>query len=227
MNKKKVLCIFLDSIFLIIFNIVFFVLKCYKINLSVWISYGFIHFSYIMLTMTPFFVKKNKKMDNLCLSLYITSLTYFLITFIVGLLFIFFHFDNYKMIFVIQVIIGGIYAVLFLFNMIANEHTMENIEKQEDEITYIKYCSNRLKEIMNRVDNKIVNKKIEKVYDLIHSSQMKSGIKVKEYEIRVIDLIEDLDSKIKENDSEENIDLIIKRIINVANKRNNILKYRN
>lgn len=58
MNKKSLLYILLDLIFLAVFNTVFFVVGGTEHPASVWIAYGFIHFSYIMVLVTPFLVRK-------------------------------------------------------------------------------------------------------------------------------------------------------------------------
>lgn len=44
MNKKRILWILLDLVFLIIFNTIFFMLGGVHNKTSVWVAYGFIHF---------------------------------------------------------------------------------------------------------------------------------------------------------------------------------------
>ena len=61
MNKKTVLWIILDLIFLAIFNTVFFVMTGLQHPASVWISYGFIHFAYLMVIVTPFLIRKSSR----------------------------------------------------------------------------------------------------------------------------------------------------------------------
>ena len=50
----------MDLIFIIIFNAMFFILGGTDHSVSVWISYGFIHFAYLMLIVTPFFMRRGK-----------------------------------------------------------------------------------------------------------------------------------------------------------------------
>lgn len=225
MNKKSILLILLDLVFLIVFNVIFFVVGGTDHKLSVWISYIFIHFAYLMILITPLLLKKSVKNTSLGLSLYSISAVYFFITFIIGIFFILLHLDNYKSGLVIHVIIAGIYAIILISNMIANEYTVENIEKHETEIKYVKECSARLKGILDRTEDRKMKKKIEQVYDLIHSSQVKSEVHVRDYEIQVINLIEALDEKTQENNTDM-VNELLKEITNIANKRNNALKYR-
>ena len=105
MNKKNVLCLLLDLVFLVIFNVVFFVLGGTEHPASVWISYGFIHFSYIMLLITPKLIRKSSSSAVFGFSLYSISSAYFLIAFVVGVIFVFMRSESYKISLVSQVII--------------------------------------------------------------------------------------------------------------------------
>ena len=129
MNKKRTLWILLDLVFLIVFNVVFFVAGGTEHSASVWISYGFIHFAYIMLLITPFLIRKSTNTAVLGFPLYSISSAYFIVVFVVGLIFIFTHPDSYKAALIVQVIIAGIYAVMLISHMIANENIANNIER--------------------------------------------------------------------------------------------------
>lgn len=87
--KKNTLWILLDLVFLAVFNTVFFVLGGIEHPASVWISYGFIHFAYIMVLVTPFFIRESSHSAMFGFTLYSVSAVYFLVAFVVGLIFIF------------------------------------------------------------------------------------------------------------------------------------------
>ena len=56
---------------------------------SVWVSYGFIHFSYVLLLCTPLMVRRgNKAVADYARPLYVGTWTYFLVTLVVNLAFI-------------------------------------------------------------------------------------------------------------------------------------------
>lgn len=200
MNKKNILWIILDLIFLVIFNVVFFVIGGVEHPASVWISYGFIHFAYIILLITPKLIRKSSSSAVFGFSLYSISSTYFLVAFIVGVIFIFVRPESYKGSLVVQVIIAGIYTVMLISHMIANEHTADSIERHEMELQYVKECSVRLKGIMGQVEDKNIKKKVEKAYDKLHSSQVKSSNAARDYELTVMDLIDVLEQNINRND---------------------------
>ena len=224
MDKKRFLWIILDLVFLIVFNVVFFVAGGTKHESSVWISYGFIHFAYIMMLITPFLVKKSTNTAVLGFPLYSISSAYFLVAFIVGLIFIFTHPESYKMSLIVQVIIAGIYAIMLISNMIANEHTAESVERHEMELRYVKDASAHLKSIMDSVSDKAMRKKIERLYDLLHSSPAKSNNTVRDYELTVLDLIDVLEDSLSQGDIPA-ANATISKIERNASERNRQLKY--
>lgn len=213
MNKKNVLWLLLDLVFLVIFNVVFFVLGGTEHPASVWISYGFIHFSYIMLMITPKLIRKSSSSAVFGFSLYSISSAYFLIAFIVGVIFVFVRSESYKVSLVSQVIIAGLYLIMLISHMIANEHTADSIERHEMELQYVKESSAKIKGIMSSVEDRKLKKQIEKAYDLIHGSQTKSNNAARDYELTVMDLLEVLEQNIKRNDlvaASTTLDKIIK-----------------
>ena len=149
MGKKNILWIFLDLVFLVVFNMVFFIAGGIYHPASVWISYGFIHFAYMMLLATSFFIRKSSNAVIFRFSLYAISSMYFFVAFIVGIVFVIMHPESYKASLIIQVVIAGGDAIILLSNMLANENTAESIERHEVELQYVKRSSAMLKGIMD------------------------------------------------------------------------------
>ncbi len=200
MNKKNLLWIILDLIFLVIFNVVFLVISGTVHPVSAWISYGFIHLSYITLLITPKLIRKSSSSSVFGFSLYSISSIYFLVEFIIGVIFIFAKSESYKVSLVVQIITFGIYAVMLISHMIANEYTDDNIVRHELELQYVKNCSAQLKGIMNQVEDKNTKRKIEKAYDTLHGSPVRSNTAARDYELAVMDLIEALEQNIERKD---------------------------
>lgn len=223
MIKKLILYAALESVFILVFNIVFFVLGGIKHPLSVWCPYLFIHFAYLCAMVTPFLIRKNTRKTVLGLSLYAVSGVYFFLEFVVGLVFIVIKMDSLKIPFVVQVILAGIYVVMLLVNMIANEHTGDSMAKREMEIAFIKTASSRVKGMMGKSEDKKINKSLEKLYDLLHSSPSHSAPEVKGYEEEAMKMLDVLEGSIATN----NPDIICataSSIIAVVEKRNRELK---
>lgn len=223
MNKKSILYILLDLVFLVVFNTVFFVAGGTEHPASVWISYGFIHFSYLMILVTPFLIRKSSSAAVFGFSLYSISSTYFFVEFIAGLIFIFISSESYKPALVVQIVIAGIYAILLLSHLIANESTADSIERHEDEVAYIKNAASKVKLLVGKATDKKANKEIEKAYDLLHSSPTRSNSSVKSIESDILDKIEELKNAVNTDNSTSIISLC-KEIIRLTEERNSIIK---
>lgn len=226
MNKKAILWVILDLIFLVVFNTVFFAMTGFQHTATVWISYGFIHFAYLMVVVTPFLIRKSSSAAVFGFSLYSISSTYFLIEFITGIVFIVLKSNPVKIAVVVQIVIAGIYGVLLISHLIANESTADSIERHEDEVAYIKESSTRVKALIGKVKDKKVDKKIEKLYDLLHSSPTKSTSSVRHLEDAVVSQISDLEDAVQSGET----DLIISisdEIASTIEERNRKLRISN
>lgn len=226
MNKKSILYILLDLVFLAVFNTVFFVIGGTERPASVWISYGFIHFSYLMILATPFLIRKSSSAAVFGFSLYSVSAVYFFVEFTVGLVFIFIGSESYKASLVVQVIISGIYAVMLISNLIANEYTADSVEQHKDEVAYIKNAASRVKILMGKASDKKANKEIERAYDLLHSSPSRSGSTVKLLEEEIKNKITDLEDAVAANETAAII-TIAGEIVEKTEERNKKLKMAN
>lgn len=223
MNKKSVLFMLLDLVFLAVFNVVFFVVGGVEHVASVWIAYGFIHFAYIMVLTTSLLTRKGSCSAIFGMSLYSISAAYFFVAFIVGLIFILIAGESYKASLVVQVVIAGIYAVILLATLIANEHTADNVAKHEKEVFYIKDTAAKLKALIGKASDKKANKEIEKAYDAAHASPTKSIAAVQEIENRIGCVIFELREAVKQDDSAQ-ITVIAQEIVELIEERNRKIK---
>ena len=226
MKKKNVLWILLDIVFLAVFNTVFFVVGGTDHPASVWISYGFIHFSYLMILVTPFLIRKSSSQAVFGFSLYSVSAVYFFVEVIAGLVFIFISSESYKASLVVQVIISGIYAVMLISNLIANEYTADSVEQHEDEVAYIKNAASRVKILTGKANDKKANKEIERAYDLLHSSPSRSAATVKLLEEEIKNKVTDLEDAVAANETAAII-TIAGEIVAKTEERNRKLKMAN
>ena len=226
MKKKNFLWIALDLVFLIVFNVVFFVAGGTSHPASVWISYAFIHFAYLMVLVTPFLIRKSSSAAIFGFSLYSISSTYFLIELVVGIVFIFLKQDSYKLALIVQVVIAGIYAVMLISHLIANESTADSVERHEQEVAYIKDAASRVKLLVGKLPDKKSNREIEKLYDLLHSSPSRSNSTVYSLERTIVNLIEELESAISYENKDEAVKLAAEITKNVE-ERNRRLRQQN
>lgn len=221
--KKNILNTLVRLIFLIVFNILFFVITGTKHSNTVWLSYGFMHFSYIAFATTPLFIKKDSNKLVLGFPLYSVSAFYFFVEFVVSLFFMFGVSDSFNLALSIQLILSGIYIALFISNAIANDATNEPGTRQSSEAIYINTLSSEAKILINKAKEKETKKALEKLYDALRSSPTKSSPDVKELEDEISTAISKIAPALKsqnEDLAKENITLTLSLI----EKRNVILK---
>jgi hypothetical protein len=223
MKKVNVLWLVLNLIFLIVFNAFFFALGGTAHNTSVWMSYGFIHFAYFMLLLTPLLIRGRKNSAVFGFSIYPISAAYFLIEFVTGLAFILVSPENVKAAFLIQLIIAGLYGIMLVSNLIANEHTAAAEEKRHGQVAYVKDASVKLKRIFENISDKEVQKKVERVYDAIYSSPVKSHQNLAQMENSILASISALEDAVSAG-NKENILSLANSLLSAVNERNMRLK---
>ena len=223
MKRENKLWIILDLIFLVIFNALFFGLGGIDHNASVWISYVFIHFAYIMLLLTPKFIRTGKSSAVFGFSIYFISSLYFLLELITGITFILLSPESFRIPFLVQLCIAGLYGIILVSNLIANERTANAQEKQQKHIDYVKKASVKMKELLDKTQDIEAKKKVEKVYDAIYSSPVKSHPNLEQIEEKIISSINELESVVLAG-NKDSIILLADSLLSAINDRNLKLK---
>ena len=223
MKKTTTLWIILDLIFLVIFNALFFVMGGTEHNASVWMSYVFIHFAYIMLLLTPFLIRKGKSASVFGFSLFSISTVYFFIEFITGIIFILVAPERFNVALLVQLCLAGLYGIVLVANMIANERTAEAESKRQHEIAFVKDASMKLKGLLESVSDKETKKKIESVYDAVRSSPAKSHPTVTQIENRILQSIDVLEVEITAGSKENSVPMA-DALLDAVTERNARLK---
>ncbi|MDD3068117.1 MAG: hypothetical protein WCQ65_11895 [Fermentimonas sp.] len=196
MKKTTILPIILGIIPLIVFNLIFFLVGGIEHLSSVWISYGFIHFSYVMLLIIPLLITKGKSAAVFGFTLYSITVLYFIIEFITGMVFVLLALDEITVPLIIQIILAGIYLIILLTNIIANENTNDTEVHRTNEIEYVKTASSDLSSIIDEVHDAALKKKIEELYDLMSSSSVKSHSSVYVIESNIMSNISELEKHV-------------------------------
>lgn len=224
--KNKITKLILGSIFLLVFNFLFFLICGTENSISTWISYSFIQVAYLFLLVTPFFNRKNNELAILSMTLYSISVSYFLLELLVGVTFINVQLDGYMWALLIQVILFALFLLIFLSSFLTNENTIENMKTNKYESMYIKESANQLKMILLQISDKSIYKKVERCYDLLQNSPTQSIAKVKDIEIAINANINTLRDVVSNGD-QERIHQLCDAIKFGIEERNSTLKYIN
>lgn len=221
MSKKTILTILIDTLFIISFNVLFFLNMGNQHSSIVWWCYGFLHFSYLMIIIVPLIESKEYESK---LSTYSISLVYFILELIICFVVLFLKDKcNLKLIISMQVVITSIYLYLLIANLFVN-NTIDNKQKKYIiENNFIKTISAKVKYLESiSVDTKIKDK-LSNLYYTVHSSPIKSSVDVSIYEEKIIDLLSIIETEIEEPNQSKIFESITEteRLIN---KRNFMLK---
>ena len=226
MKRTNFFWLSLDTVFVIVFLVFFFTLSGTDNNTAVWISFGAILLSYVVLLCTPLMVRKSSVSTDYRRPLFVSSSAYFLITLIIGELVMIVQPEKHTATLLINVTLFVLFAIFMLANLLSNEHDADQQAKREEELKYIKDSSARLKMLMGTVKDKTLAKKIEEAYDLISTSPSKSSPAVKPLEDSIIQGIADIEGSDSSTDTVAMMQSI-EMIISLATKRNSKLRLEN
>lgn len=194
--KQLTLLILLGTIFLIVFNVCFFLLTNQS-NIfpdgritTTWINYGCIHAAYILLLLTPFMLPRVAQKD-VEMPVYTTNLSFWWFELILSSVLIYYAIPLVYNI-IIQVICWG-YALTRLFIlMLVNNNTAEKQQRHNNELFYVKTAEGLLKTMLDNIDDKATYRRVEKVYDFVRTSPVKSADNVQQTETKILQLIQTL-----------------------------------
>lgn len=175
MKKIKISGIIARLLFLVAFNAIFFLVAGFEHPASVWIAYAMIHVSYLMLVLTPLFIKGGKTVLETGGPLVILSSINFGVHFVVGLIFMIVSAEGYTFEIVLYIILWLAYLVPFFVLMAANAHTEASSARQAKEVFFIKNQASKLKMLIGRIADPELNKLLETASDNMHASPSRSG----------------------------------------------------
>lgn len=225
MNKKVVLGI-IYAIFPILFNVIYFTLGGRRYGASAWISYVFIHISYIALIIAPLFTRRTQSNLIYKFSSVFIAFLYFCVELIIGAIFIFTGFKKISTVIVVQSIPFCLFLFTFLWNILHIEHTANNEQRRINEVSFIKTASSKAKALMDSVSDSVLKNRIEKTYDLIRTSPSKSYPSVKGTESSIIMMLGELGILLNDNNVSEAQNLLVK-IHYTMEERNRIVTLSN
>ena len=224
MKRTNFFWLSLDTVFVIVFLVFFFTLSGTDNNTAVWISFGAILLSYVVLLCTPLMVRKSSVSTDYRRPLFVSSSAYFLITLIIGVLVMIVQPEKHTATLLINVTLFVLFAIFMLANLLSNEHDADQQAKREEELKYIEELPSIYQ--IPRINPRTLAKKIEEAYDLISTSPSKSSPAVKPLEDSIIQGIADIEGGDSSTDTVAMMQSI-EMIISLATKRNSKLRLEN
>ena len=197
-------------IFLVLFNGLFFYLGGTKHTEISWICYAFIHASYLCILLTPLFCKSEKGF-------------YFFTELIVGIVCIAIAPESPTWPLIIQGVLLAIFLVLQIMSVLANDATIQTVQKQKEESIYIQTMAQRIRTCMRSISDMNIKKQVERCYDAVNNSSLQSYPEAKDAELSLRNAVEILCVAI-ENGDYQDIDKKAKGVIYAVQDRNAIIK---
>ena len=122
-----------------------------------------------------------------------------------------------------HVIITGIYLTLLLIVLISNEKTADDLAVAAEETQFFRTAAARVKVLIDRVSDPEAKKAVEKAYDQLKSSPIKSSPIVKSVESEMESMVLRLES-VAGSDNKENIIQTASAICDLSAQRKELLK---
>jgi hypothetical protein len=221
MNKTNILWIVLCALFLVVFNLIFHLFIGNYNSSSDWISYGFIHLAYLMLLLTPLFIIRTRGISHFGFVLYSISTIYFFVTMVVGLTFILIKQESHQNALITHLIILGLYGVILLTHMIANQRTASDERLGQSDRMFIDVATFEMQNLIDEAKDHDLLKEFEKVFERIRYSPIKSSTKALPVEKEILKQIVHLKTVI--NDDPEKVNECIGELHNNIVARNRLL----
>ena len=198
--KKVFLKTAFALVFLIVFNVLFFLLCGTENKTSVWISYGFIHAAYITILVIPLIGSKGQDSFYMNATLFNQAIAYFLLELVIGVTCIVWSPDNSLWPILIQSILWLVYAIILIGNAWANEVTTQSLEKRSQEITPFREMTSELKKVSLMIKTPQVSKDVTEIYDALYYSGSRQTAETIELDANISDLIGALKMRVRQGE---------------------------
>lgn len=198
--KANILKVIIGLIFLIVFNVLFFLLGGTERSTTEWICYGFIHVAYLCLLVTPLFCNAGKGETVLSASLYLRALFYFFTELVVGIGFLWYNAESPTWPAIVQSVLLMAFLILQLMIVLANDATKASLAKQRQERVYIRSLAENLKEAMRQVNDPTLRKQMANCYESLNGSSLESFPEAIDAELELENAVNTLCSFVEQAD---------------------------
>lgn len=222
--KATFLKIIFFSLFLIAFNMLFFFLSGTDNPPTVWVAYGFIHWAYLMVLITPLLGTKGKDSFYLNATLYSQSISYFVIEFVVGLVFVFWRPESILWSVLSQSFLWLVYMAIIIGNAWSNEVTDKQTAERAKAHESITVNRMELKKLIMQIDDMAIRRKVSDIYDMLTASNTRQTVDSIGYDMEINNNISLLRQAVYSHDT-ESISNIVEKLKVLALQRKAELKY--
>lgn len=221
--KSNVLKVIIALVFLVLFNVLFFLLGGTEQSSVNWVCYGFIHVAYICLLITPLLCNLGKGLTMLSASLYLRALFYFFTELVVGVICMAIALQSMTWPLIIQGVLFAVFIVLQLMGVLANDATRASVQKQKTESLLVRTLAEQIRLHMKEMDDVDMRKEVGRCYDALNNCSIESFPEAQDIELSLRNAVEMLCSAIEDSDKEQ-IRKKAQRVRNVVQERNAVIR---
>lgn len=221
--KANILKVIIALIFLIVFNVLFFLLGGTERTTTEWVCYGFIHAAYLFLLATPLFCNADKGETVLSASLYLRALSYFFIELLVGIGFLWYKPESPFWPIIVQSVMLMFFLIFQLMSVLANDATKASLAKQKRERIYIHSLAEKTREAMYKVNDPKLRQQLASCYESLNSCSIESFSEAVDAELELDNAVNTLCSSVESGDTSQ-LDQQIQKIQVAIQHRNQAIR---
>ena len=222
MNSKQIMRTVVYIGYIIIYNLIFFMKGGMDSSTAGWIAYGFVWLAILISYIAPLYCKNYKRIPENLVTNYTFSWIYSAVTIVFNAIVILLKIKSVPLTLILNLIFVVLYLQQLFYSLRVNYEVETNLERTDAERQFVRDVSKKLQMCRQMTDDAALKKEIEKAYDAVRSCPLKSNDMAMNYEIKIIGLVDTLESKLDNNQNQE-IPGIVQDILNNVNKRNAML----
>lgn len=222
MNSKQIMRTVVYIGYIIIYNLIFFMKGGMDSSVAGWIAYGFVWLAILISYIAPLYCKNYKRIPENLVTNYTFSWIYSAVTIVFNAIVILLKIKSVPLTLILNLIFVVLYLQQLFYSLRVNYEVETNLERTDAERQFVRDVSKKLQMCRQMTDDAVLKKEIEKAYDAVRSCPLKSNDMAMNYEIKIIGLVDTLESKMDNNQNQE-IPGIVQDILNNVKKRNAML----
>ena len=222
MNSKQIMRTVVYIGYIIIYNLIFFMKGGMDSSVAGWIAYGFVWLAILISYIAPLYCKNYKRIPENLVTNYTFSWIYSAVTIVFNAIVILLKIKSVPLTLILNLIFVVFYLQQLFYSLRVNYEVETNLERTDAERQFVRDVSKKLQMCRQMTDDAVLKKEMEKAYDAVRSCPLKSNDMAMNYEIKIIGLVDTLESKLDNNQNQE-IPGIVQDILNNVKKRNAML----
>lgn len=208
-------------LFPIAFVSLFFVIGGSDHGATCWIGFGFILFSYLMMTLIPLLAPKTKSAHIFGTTSATLNAIYFGINFALGLLFMIKDFEEWKYPLLAEIVLFVIFLVFLLQVLKTDEVTAAKEIKHEAEVSAVKEMVSKAKMIMDSTNDMEIKRSVQMVYNELNTCPTNSNANVRDIDQAISYNLSNLNVAVMSNDLKATQDSAASTILLIKKRKEN------